>query len=325
MQPVQNQHIQNFVKLVGKLEEHNDYYGVGAQLGRGLATRILSSLAGEEVRGIPQEIPNPAREAEAIFKEFSRTVQAMGLELVQNRAESDVAQLKQKYGMEQPSARAFKTDTLSFEVADSETLVNFFKSITLRDLEGDGVKSAVAFLAKALDEEFLHQYMRQYLDPAAVRWTELQDPLVEVASELIRLNLKEAAARVTLHIEQAIDGALVEYLIAEGKNILVDTETFNARKWHIDTTAERYRQYWDEAVEAAGRIKENSKAAKIFDRVHRFLKESAEVAEREIGGFIANPPSMYSVDYWKEEGPSKLETVREVLRDLAILRPERDE
>lgn len=326
MQPVQNQHIQNFAKLVEGLEAHNKRYDPFAQVLKGLTTMIMKSAqTGEEVRGLPQEASSPAQEADAIFKEFSRTLQAMGLEVVQNKAESDLVQLREKSGLERPAAKGSRASTLSFEVADGETLVKFFRSITPRDLENDSAKRAVAFLAKALDEEFLHQYMRMHLDPTAVRWKELQDPLMDVASELSRLNLREAAVRVTLHIEQAIDGALSEYLIAESKNILVDTETFNARRWHNDTIQETYQKYWDEAVEAAGIIKANPKADKIFNRVHTFLKESAELAEQEIRENMDNPPAGYSTEYWREGGPQKLETLRKVVIELAILRPEQDE
>jgi hypothetical protein len=325
VQPVQNQHVQNFAKIVARLEEHNKRYNPIALSGPWVANILRSALAEQEVHVIPQEPSSPAQEAEAIFKEFSRTLQAMGLEVVQNRAESDLAQLSEKCGLEQQAIQRLKSSTLSFEVADDEALVKFFRSITSRDLEGDGVKSAVDYLARALDEEFLHQYMRTHLDPAAVRWKELQAPLLEVASELSRLNLKEAAARVTLQIQQAIDGALSEYLIAESMNILVDTETFNARKWHRDTTQEKYQKHWDEAIDAARRINDNPKAVRIFDRVHSFLKESAEFAKGEIEKNIANPPPNYAKGYWTEGGPEKLETLKNVLRDLAILRPERDE
>lgn len=327
MQPVQNQTIRNFAKLVERLEAHNKCYDPFAQVLKGLGAMIMQSAqTGEKVRSLSEEASSPAQEADAIFKEFSRTLQEMGLELVQNKAESDLVQLREQSGLERPAAKGSRASTLSFEVADGETLVKFFRSITLGDLKDGGAKRAVAFLAKALDEEFLHQYIRMHLGPVAVRWKELQDPLMDVATELLRLNLQEAAARVALHVEQAIDGALSEYLIAESKNILVDTGGFNARSWHKDTTPVHYQQYWNEAVEAARIIKANPKAEKIFDRMHTFLKESADFAEQEIRDNMDNPPAgYYSAEYWREGGPQKLETLRKVVIELAILRPEQDE
>jgi hypothetical protein len=348
MEPVQQQHIPSFVRLVEKLEEHNNNHGLGAQIGRGLANMMLSVLAEEESaedspadpqsksREAPQQLPTPAQGAEAIFKEFSRTLHAMGLELVQNRGEADIALLREQYGLEQPKTGAVKADTVSFEIVDGEKLVAFLKSTTLRDLHGEQAANAMNVLARALDQEFVHQYIRSYLDTAAEdpaaedaaaedpaaedaaaqRWKDLQGPLLEVASELTRLNLKEAAARVVLHVEQAIDGTLVEYCIAESKNMLADTNTFNARRWHEDSLPEDYSKRWSEAVDAARQINENPKAAKIFERVHKFLTESADFAVQDIQRHLDGSPS----EYWRDYGPQKLETLQGVLVELAILK-----
>ena len=55
------------------------------------------------------------------------------------------------------------------------------------------------------------------------------------------------------------------------------------------------------------------------------LQESAEFAQGEIEKNIASPPPNYAKGYRTKGGPEKLETLKNVLSDLAKLRPERDE
>jgi hypothetical protein len=316
MHQSQNHHIPNFVNLCKKIEEYNRKHTSGAQ-----ADRLLAALM---VAASPQETASPAKEAEAIFKEFTQTLSAMGLEVVQNRGESQMAQLARRSG-EHPVVQGFKSNTLSLDVADAEQLVRFFNSITPRDLGDSESSKAINFLAKALDDEFIHRFKEALFNEEEGSWGTLQDPLLAVASMLQTLNLKEAADRLTLHVEQAIDGALVEYLNAENEHILEDNGGFNARRWHLAATPDFYQDKWHKAFEAAELISTNDKAAKIFDQVHKFLTESAEFAKDEITKIMANPPSNYSEDYWKSNGPQFLETLTGVLRELAILKSARAE
>jgi len=311
VEPTKENHIQRFVALVNQLKDYNDSHGPSAR---------WSAMA-QYLGAMPQS-PTPACTADGIFLTFSRTLQAIGLEFVQNRGASDVEPPHQGDDTNQPIDLGFVTDRLSFAVCDSQNLVRFFTSIGLREVAIPDVRDALEHLVGDLNEEFVDLYVQACDDPAKASWRNLLKPLGHIQKELERLVFPEAASMTERYLNHAAHGNLKEYLLAERHKMLTDTGDFNARCWHLDTTVDDYSDRWDTAVQTLRQISANASAAGIFQQAHSFLTESANLAQQEIRKLIeqAEPET-----HWSDCGQQKLEKLSEVLRELGVMESARED
>lgn len=308
MEPIQTDLTHKLTQLIDCLKSHNSEYSAGAQMGRTIGS-LLSGMFEREEGEAPQtpasNANDPLKSAEAIFNHFHPTLAVLGLELIQNRGAAESLALGIDSGSRNGSR--ISADQIELSITDGEKLLRYLRSLSVKSVESPSAKDALNFVAWTLDRELTTKFAVNIISGSNDGWEQLAQTVEEVSSELRRLGLQTAAARLSTHLECAWQGDLREFLIAEQENLLT-RGGFGPGEWHLDCTAETYARDWNKALDTLELINSNEKALQLAQSIARFLGGCLDDASVYVSAKVES--NSRSPDrYWQREGTGMLDTI----------------
>lgn len=320
MQPVHESNLRTFVGLIKDIEQFNRNYSPHSLLGRALQRGLQRAISGEDADSLsPRQptAPGSERHANEIFQNYVKCLSSIGLDLVQNRLDG----LKRRLALEPTIDLAkefltppdpYRSQKLEVALVDEERLLRFLRSITSDGVKDVGAADALNSLAHSLSNELLEEYVFQLANGDSKKLASLIKSLSLVVTEFERLDQKSATEELSDYLRRARQGNLREYLQVIDKGLL--GSGFGPHNWHLDSTAEVYRDLWQGAFALIEEINENPRALDLSRTVLSQLKVFADSARNEIMDKLRGAEERN--EYWNRFGPDKLKVLDWVESEL---------
>lgn len=307
MRQISDADIGNMVTLIEQIGRHNQHNSPDAKFFR----PVLKLMTGQ-CEGPPSAIPSLMPEnddlsyeekAERLFRQYSGLLAATGLELAHNLHREIPTELARRRGNMLPSPNsAADADRLDVIVIDATRLTNFLRSISPKAVERSGVQGMLEKLAEMVDVDLLHKYSTKILGAEVEDFDQHVRLLDKVASEFSRLGISTQANDLLANLEHFHQGDLFEYRrVVESR--LLDISQFGPHMWHLDSSADRYRELWEGAVLLAEDISHSEDARPLASQLARHLRKCVQGAEVEIEAqLVETAPDSYA----RQQGLGKL-------------------
>ena len=175
---------------------------------------------------------------------------------------------------------------LRIDIADKTTFLNYLNALDRDMLDEDGFQ-ALQWFAQQTIEQLAHVY--DLNDPSGSEFLNCITSLEAMIRKYQELdpsdehNLLSASHKLQKYRDAAQGKFLREYISAEQNELLTDIgKSFNPSMWQIDSTAEFFRQHWNEAIAAVGSMKKNPNAQPFARSMVQHLLKSITHARDDI-------------------------------------------
>lgn len=276
--------------FLSDLSEYDHQHSPGAWLGTGAAMGLMSSLNeqgtpldAEGVEKMQTKIDNYLT-IDDLESRHGSMLDSIGLSLESPNKEGDIDENE-----------TYVAGDMKINLANRDRFVSFLKETRSEDVSIE-TKELLDIVARKLSGQVQEWYDLESPDDNLL---ELFSGMRNIISEYERIGIGENVKDMREYLHYSKEGCLREYILAR-KHTLFDPigSGFNLSRYQIDSTPERYLEYWqDNFFDVMDKIRKNENAAGLYNDCLRYAKDSIAFAESDptLDRYEGNTESSYDV------------------------------
>lgn len=175
---------------------------------------------------------------------------------------------------------------LRINLADRKQFLAYLAALDSKEITDSQTKGLIE-VGKSLISQLYAEYE---IDRADNRTIELFGSLDNIIQQYKRLDpvgergLFKSLENLIPFAEAAKGKYLREYVLIQRSNLLLEIggNNFGPSRWHIDTTEERYEQYWNNALDVLSTVGKNPNTTELFNKLRDHLIASIEYAKQDL-------------------------------------------
>jgi len=256
----------DFGELVQDIKKYNSQFGLGNILG----SIIDREITGGEKEGLDLEIESQLSwgNIELKFKD-ELTDTGLSLETIDGNATIYIGDDK------------FPSSQMRINIKNGKAFVQYLNSLSQETLT-DNQRYGLEEVAESITFQLSHEYKLD--DPEDERVLNIFGHLEPVINSYRKLGLSESTKQLSEYLDFARKGYLLDYLIVQREGLFAEIggKNFGPSEWHTDANPEHYQKMWDKALDMLDRVRKNTRATELSDKLRTHLKKSAEYAQQDI-------------------------------------------
>ncbi|MDX9893163.1 MAG: hypothetical protein RB292_01995 [Patescibacteria group bacterium] len=258
---------QGLTRLLEELHEYDDYYNVGAIMGRIIKKSIPERFnESDESKGEELSVENLRRRNIEILDDAGLELQPVATGALTTADQEGIPEKK-------------RGSTMRLNLQDGKKFVSYLGRLN-PDMMNDNDRGTLEEMANILTVQLKGQYN---LESADDRLLELMGNLDEIIQEYKRLGAGDCVVDLEKILEKAREGALREYMMAEKLNL---HKPFRKEgfilNWQQDITPGGLEEKWNNVLDTLHQINQNPKAKDIYAQAVSTAKEAVSNAIAEV-------------------------------------------